>query len=74
MNGKLQLQGAKHIIWDHITLEVTKLWVFLNFVEDKRVLVVSSLVKYEVENEIMPRRPATKAHNSIAFLSHLSNQ
>ena len=74
MNGKLQLQGAKHVIWDHITVEVTKLWDFLNFVEDMRVLVIISLVKYEVANELMQRRPTDKAQNSITFLSHLSNQ
>ena len=74
MNGKLQLKGAKHTIWDQIIIEVTKLWDFLNFEEDKRVLVINSLTKYEVENEIMQRRPTSKAQNSIAFLSHLSNQ
>ena len=74
MNEKLQLQGSKHVIWDQITVEVTKLWDFLNFVEDKIVLVVISLVKYEVANELMQRTPSEKAQNSITFLSHLSNQ
>ena len=73
MNEKLQLQGSKHVIWDQITVEVTKLWDFLNFVEDKIVLVVISLVKYEVANELMQRTPSEKAQNSITFLSHLSN-
>ena len=45
-----------------------------NFVEDKRILVISSLVKYEVANELMQWRPTNKAQNSITFLSHLSNQ
>ena len=53
MNGKLELQGAKRIIWDQITVEVTKLQDFLNFVEDKIVLVIISLVKYDVVNELM---------------------
>ena len=74
MSGRLQLKGAKHTIWDQIIIEVTKLWDFLNYVEDKRVLVIISLTKYEVANEIMQRRPATKSHNSVVFLSHLSNQ
>ena len=74
MSGKLQLKGAKHTIWDQIIIELTKLWDFFNYVEDKRVLVINSLTKYEVENEIMQRRPAAKAQNSIVFLSHLSNQ
>ena len=74
MNGRLQLKGAKHKVWDQIIIEVTKLWYFINFVEVKRVLVINSLTKYEVANEIMQRRPTTKEMNSIVFLSHLSNQ
>ena len=54
-------------MWDQIIIEVTKLWDFLNFLEDKRVLVINSLTKYEVANEIMQRRPTTKANNSIVF-------
>lgn len=68
------MKGAKHIIWDEIIIEVTKLRDFVNFVEDKKVLVINYLTKYEVANEIMQRRPTSKAQNSIAFLSHLSNQ
>ena len=74
MSGRLQLKGAKHTVWDHIIIEVTKLWDFLNSVEDKRVLVINSLTKYEVANEIIQRRPASKEHSYIVFLSHLSNQ
>lgn len=74
MNGRLQLKGAKDTMWDQIIIEVTKLWYFLNFVEDKRVLVINSLTKYEVDNEIMQRKPVAKAKNSAVFLSHLSNQ
>ena len=65
MNGRLQLKGEKHIVWDQIIIEVTKLWDFLNFVEDKRVLVINSLTKYEVANEIMQRRPKTKEKISM---------
>ena len=71
--SKMSGEGAKHTIWDQIIIEVTKLQDFLNYVEDKIFLVIDSLTKYEVANEIMQRRPATKAHNSIVFLSHLSN-
>ena len=53
MSGRLQLKGAKHIVWDQMIIEVTKLWDFLNFVEDKRVLVSNYLTKYAVANKIM---------------------
>ena len=42
--------------------------------EGKRVLVINSLTKYEVSNELMQRRLAVKAHNSVTFMSHLSNK
>ena len=74
MNGKLQLQVSKHVIWDQITVEVTKLWDFLNFVDDMIFFVISYLIKYEIANKLIQRRTADKAHNSITFLSHLSNQ
>ena len=59
---------------DQIIIEVTKLMDFFNFVEDERVLVINSLTKYEVDNEIMQRKLAAKENNSLVFLIHLSNQ
>ena len=35
LKRKLQLQDTKHMIWDQISVEVTKMWDFLNMVEDK---------------------------------------
>ena len=50
------------MIWDQILVEVTKMWDFLNVVEDKRVLVRTNLVKHETTNELMQRRPIERAH------------
>ena len=61
LKGKLQLQGAKHMIWHQIIVEVTKMWEFLNVVEDKRVLVRNALVKHETINELVQRRHAEKS-------------
>ena len=74
MKGKLQLQGTKHMIWDEILVEVTKMWDFLNMVEDKRVLVRTTLVKHETTNELMQRRPTERAQKTVNFLSNVSNQ
>ena len=60
LKGKLQLQGTKHMIWDQNLVEVTKMWDFLNVVEDKRVLVRTALVKHETANELMQRRPTER--------------
>ena len=74
LKGKLQLQGAKHMIWDQILIEVTKMWELLNVVEDRIVLVRNDLVKHETSNELMQRRPAEKAQKTVNFLSNISNQ
>jgi hypothetical protein len=35
LRGKGLLQGAKHIIWDSIAIEVSKFRVYLKFINDK---------------------------------------
>ena len=71
LKGKLQLQGTKHVIWDQILVEVTKMWDFLNMMEDKRVLVRIALVKHETTNELMQRRPLERAQNNVNFISNI---
>ena len=39
MIGKVPLQGAKHIIWDTLTIEITKFRSYFNYVNDKNVIV-----------------------------------
>ena len=43
MIGKLPLQGAKHLIWDTLIVEITKFRSCLNFVNDKNEIVDLSL-------------------------------
>ena len=33
--GKLSLQGARHLIWDQIIIEVDKFRPYLDFIEDQ---------------------------------------
>jgi FtsZ-binding cell division protein ZapB len=35
LKGKTLLEGAKHVIWDAISAEVSKFRVYLNFINDK---------------------------------------
>lgn len=61
------------MIWDQIIVEVTKMWEFLNVVEDKRVLVIIVVIKHETTHELMQRRPTERVQNVINFLSNISN-
>ena len=36
--GKTPFQGAKHLIWDTLAIEITKFRPYLNYVNDKKKL------------------------------------
>jgi predicted RNase H-like nuclease (RuvC/YqgF family) len=42
LRGKGPLQGAKHIIWDSIATESTKFRVYLNFINDKDNIAITT--------------------------------
>ena len=44
--GKSQLQGAKHFLWDTIIHEISNFSDYLFFIEDKRELTHSTLMKF----------------------------
>ena len=39
VSGKLLVQGSRHIIWDNIITEATKMRPYLNFIKDKEVVI-----------------------------------
>ena len=45
LSGKVTLQDAKHIIWDQITYEMSKMWEYIKGVEKKRNIAIASLEK-----------------------------
>lgn len=71
---QVQLLGAKHLLWDKIAVEISKLWVYAYFMEDKRILAGSTLTKCQIVNENLHMIPINKAHNTINFLNETSNE
>ena len=67
MIGKVPLQGAKHIIWDTLTIEITKFRSYLNFVNDKNVIVDLALQICKLENENLEKKPLDTAQNVVNF-------
>ena len=74
MKGNLQLQGAKHLLWDQIVVEIDGLWEYLNYIEDKRDLAYSTLTKCKVVEEVLQERPIKNAQSTIKFLKQASNE
>ena len=48
LSGKVSVQDARHIIWDQISEEVSKMWDYIEVMEKKRNIALASLAKYEV--------------------------
>ena len=75
LKGQKQLQVARHyLLWDQIAEEITKLWNDLSFIEDQRSLVSTSLIRNELENDLMECRLINRAKNTIIFLTNATTR
>ena len=72
--GKAPLQGAKHIIWDTLSVEVTKFRHYLNFIDDQSVLVNLATQRLKLANETMEKKPLNTAQNALNFFNYLTYQ
>jgi hypothetical protein len=71
LRGKGLLQGAKHIIWDSIAIEVFKFRVYLNFINDKEIISITSRSRCTIVNETLAKKPSEWAQNSINLLKSI---
>ena len=67
VRSKTPLQGAKHLIWDALSVEITKFTPYLNYVNDKRLIVDMAFQRCKVVNENLDKKPLDAAHNTINF-------
>jgi hypothetical protein len=71
LRGKGLLQGAKHIIWDSIANEASKFRVYLNFINDKDNISITSRSRCTVVNETLAKKPSEWAQNAINLLNSI---
>jgi hypothetical protein len=69
LRGKGLLQGAKHIIWDSIAIEAAKFKSYLNFINDKDNIAITTINKCTVVNETLAKKPSEWAQNAINLLN-----
>jgi len=72
--GKAPLQGAKHLILDTLSIEITKFRHYLNFVDDESALVNLAAQRLKLANETMEKKSLNTAHNVVNFLNSLTYQ
>jgi hypothetical protein len=71
LKGKGLLQGAKHVIWDVVVVEVAKFRVYLNFINDKDSMVVTARSRCTVVNETLEKNPSEWTKNAINLMNFL---
>jgi hypothetical protein len=71
LKGKGLLQGAKHIIWDSIVVEVAKFRVYLNFINDKDSMAITARSRCIVVSETLVKKPSEWAQNAINLINSI---
>jgi hypothetical protein len=71
LKGKGLYQGAKHVIWDSIVVEVAKFRVYLNFIDDKDSMAIRAKRRCTVVGETLAKKPLEWAHNVINMLNSI---
>ena len=72
--GKAPLQGAKHLIWDTLSVEITKFRHYLKFIDDKSALVNLATQILKLENGTMEKKPLNTTQNNLNFLNSITYQ
>ena len=72
--GKAPLQGAKHLIWDTLSVEITKFRHYLNFIDDQTALDNLATQRLKLENKTMEKKPLNTTQNALNFLNALTYQ
>ena len=62
------------MIWDILSMEITKFRHYLNFIDDESALVNLASQILKLENETMEKKPLNTAHNAMNFLNSLTYQ
>ena len=66
------LQGAKHLIWATLLVEITNFRHYLNFIDDESALVNLATQKLRLANDTMEKNPFNTTHNALNFLNYLT--
>jgi hypothetical protein len=58
LKGKALLQGAKHVIWDVVVAEDAKFRVYLNLINDRDSVALTTRSRFNVANETLEKNPS----------------
>ena len=68
------MQGDRHLLWDMLILEATKIRPYLNFIQDKEMVINSARESCTTMKEVLNRKIVDTAKNTINFCNTLSEE
>ena len=68
------MQGARHLIWDMIILEVSRISPHLKYIQDKEMVINESKQSCTTMNEALNIKPIDIIINTTNFLNTLSKE
>jgi hypothetical protein len=71
LRGKGLLQGAKHIMHDSIVAKAAKFKVYLNFINDKDNIAITTRSRCTIVNETLAKKPLEWEQNAINLLKSI---
>ena len=70
----MPIQGARHLLWDMIITEATKLRCYPNYIKDKEMEINVARQSCKTVQETLDRIPIDTTKNTINFLNTLSKE
>ena len=65
------MQGVRHLLWDMIIVEATKIRPYLNYIKDKEMVINVDRQSCIVVKESLDKKPMDTTRNTIKFLNTL---
>ena len=70
----MPVPSARHLLWDMIIIEETKLRSYLNYIKNKYMIINVARKSCITIKETLDRKPTDTARNTINFLNTLSKE
>ena len=72
LSRQFPIQGAKHLLWDMIIVDGTKIRTYLNYIKDKEMVINVDKQSCTTVKEALHRKPTYTTRNTINFLKTFS--
>ena len=74
LSRQLPMQGARHLIWDMIIAEAVKIRPYLNYIQDKKMVINVAKHSCTVVKEALNKMLVDTTKNKINYLNTLSQE